>query len=136
MISLIPLVAQNYAAVENIKAFFDQDDQAILSTKEAREQPQYGKPGESCKYNLFFGFFFDGTRNNYMACEPTDAQAGAERAKEVKVKKKTPNCHSNVARLYDAYPGQSVPGVLAADTDWTYKPDLYKHFYMSSPGWL
>lgn len=110
--------------------FSDANEQAKIEREfTPREQPQYGKPGESCKYNLFFGFFFDGTRNNYMACEPTDAQAGAERAKEVKVKKKTPNCHSNVARLYDAYPGQSVPGVLAADTDWTYKPDLYKHFY-------
>lgn len=112
------------------RLFSDANEQAKIEKELApREQPQYGKPGESCKYNLFFGFFFDGTRNNYMACEPTDAQAGAERAKEVKVKKKTPNCHSNVARLYDAYPGQSVPGVLAADTDWAYKPDLYKHFY-------
>ena len=96
------------------RLFSDANERAKIERElTPREQPQYGKPGESCKYNLFFGFFFDGTRNNYMACEPTNVQAGAELAKEVKVKKKTPNCHSNVARLYDASPGQALPRLTA-----------------------
>lgn len=106
----------------------NQDRAALDKTWEPREQPPYGKPGESCKYNLFFGFFFDGTRNNYMACEPSDSQAAVTKRKEDN-ERKSPNCHSNVARLYDVYPGQSVPGVLAPDTDWAYKPELYKHFF-------
>ncbi|WP_177307218.1 T6SS phospholipase effector Tle1-like catalytic domain-containing protein [Pseudoduganella namucuonensis] len=69
-----------------------------------------GKPGDSCKTNLFFGFFFDGTKNNYV-----QAEAGKN--------------HSNVARLYDIYPGLSVPGVLPADTDWQYNPARYTHFF-------
>jgi hypothetical protein len=77
---------------------------------EGREQPVFGIPGESCKTNLFFGFFFDGTKNNYVQ---------AEKGKN----------HSNVARLYDCYPGLSVPGVLPASTDWQYKPSSYAHFF-------
>ena len=46
-----------------------------------------------CKTNLFFGFFFDGTKNNYV-----QAEAGKN--------------HSNLARLYDCCPGKGVKGVL------------------------
>ena len=56
-------------------------------------------PNASCNTNLFFGFFFDGTKNNYRL---------AAKANE----------YSNVARLYDAFPGQSVPGVLPKGVDW------------------
>ena len=130
---MIKLASQTPAAFSNAeskKSLYPSDADLTLLEKtwEPREQPQYGKPGESCKYNLFFGFFFDGTRNNYMACEPSDPQAAATKHKE-KEERKSPNCHSNVARLYDIYPGQSVPGVLAPDTDWAYKPELYKHFF-------
>jgi hypothetical protein len=38
--------------------------------------------GDGCKTKLFFGFFFDGTKNNYV-----QAEAGKS--------------HSNIARLYD-----------------------------------
>jgi hypothetical protein len=129
VIRLSKKISSGYAQATKLKQLFDADEDAVLRPFEAREQPNYGKPGDSCKYNLFFGFFFDGTRNNYMACEPSDAQAAAQKAKEDKAKMKTPNCHSNVARLYDTYPGQSVPGVLSADADWAYKPDQFKHFY-------
>ena len=63
-----------------------------------------------CHTNLFFGFFFDGTKNNYVLAE----------------KNKT---HSNIARLYDCYPGLSVPGVLPKKTDWEYNPSRYTHFF-------
>jgi len=130
MIELCDSVSTRFAQAANFDGVFSLGEkQKLKNIWLPREQPDYGKPGDSCKYNLFFGFFFDGTRNNYMACEPSDTQAAAEKAKEDKTKKKTPNCYSNVARLYDTYPGQSVPGVLSADTDWAYKPDQYKHFY-------
>jgi hypothetical protein len=77
---------------------------------EPREQPAIGVPGESCRTNLFFGFFFDGTKNNYVQAEKG-------------------NNDSNVARLYDCYPGMSVPGVLPTSTDWQYKPSNYTHFF-------
>lgn len=59
---------------------------------------------------MFFGFFFDGTKNNYVK-----AEAGKN--------------HSNVARLYDCYPGLSVPGVLPKSTDWQHNPSRYTHFF-------
>ncbi|MGK5011022.1 hypothetical protein [Janthinobacterium sp. MDB2-8] len=77
---------------------------------EAREKQKIGCGTDGCKTNLFFGFFFDGTRNNYILAE----------------KEKT---HSNVVRLYDCYPGLSVPGVLPVTTDWKTNELEYKHFF-------
>jgi hypothetical protein len=83
---------------------------------ELREQPILGVPKKSCETNLFFGFFFDGTTNNYIHAE-------------------TAKNHSNVARLYDCYPGLSVPGVLPPSTDWQHKPEKYTHFFkVYAPG--
>jgi hypothetical protein len=86
------------------------ESKRIREVFEPRELQVLGKPGESCKTNIFFGFFFDGTSNNYENAEVTKD-------------------HSNVARLYDCYPGLSVPKVLPASTDWQYKPDDYRHFF-------
>jgi hypothetical protein len=52
-----------------------------------------------CRSNLYFGFFFDGTKNNYE-------KANADKS------------HSNVVRLYDSFPGRSTSGVLNSGTDW------------------
>jgi hypothetical protein len=92
------------------EVFFDKTQKELLTELEEREQPRLGAPGESCKTNLFFGFFFDGTKNNYVK---------ANAAKN----------HSNVVRLYDCYPGQSVPGVLPGDTDWEYNKGQFTHFF-------
>jgi hypothetical protein len=89
---------------------FNEDDINIFSKLEMREQPILGVPGASCKTNLFFGFFFDGTKNNYVL---------AEKGKN----------HSNVARLYDCFPGLSVRGVLPASAEWQYKPANFTHFF-------
>ncbi|WP_038493382.1 T6SS phospholipase effector Tle1-like catalytic domain-containing protein [Janthinobacterium agaricidamnosum] len=75
-----------------------------------REQAILKDPQKSCHTNLFFGFFFDGTKNNYV---------GAESSKT----------HSNIVRLYDCFPGMSVPGVLPKEMDWQYKPSNYNHFF-------
>ncbi|SHN11120.1 Uncharacterized alpha/beta hydrolase domain [Duganella sacchari] len=108
---LIPPIPETFVKADAMKGFFDDlEERDIRKKHEVREQPILGVPGESCKTNLFFGFFFDGTKNNYV-----QAEAGQN--------------HSNVARLYDCYPGLSVPGVLPASTDWTYNAARYQHFF-------
>jgi hypothetical protein len=107
---LCPPLSSSFCNASNIDSFFGIKGIRDIERAEAREQRIVGKPGESCKTNLFFGFFFDGTKNNYVQAE------------------KTKN-HSNVARLYDCYPGLSVPGVLPAETDWKYKSSNYTHFF-------
>jgi hypothetical protein len=94
-----------------IKAeFFDTNMLQRILRFEKLEQPPSGDPAKSCNTNLYFGFFFDGTKNNYTDAEETKT-------------------HSNIARLYDCYPGRSVPGVLPKSADWTYQPDRYNHFF-------
>lgn len=83
-IMLIPSVSDNFSSAADRDVIFSGKEQDIVRAFEKREQPVLGKPSESCKTNLFFGFFFDGTKNNYM-----DAETGKN--------------HSNVARLYDCY---------------------------------
>lgn len=107
---LVPNIDTNFLNPEEKDVFFSNDDLRSLKKYEHREQPEFGKPGESCKTNLFFGFFFDGTKNNYI-----DAETGKN--------------HSNVARLYDCYPGLSVPKILPTSTDWTYKPEQFNNFF-------
>jgi hypothetical protein len=97
------------SAVDRYKIFSGKE-RTVLSDLELREQPIFGVPGESCKTNLFFGFFFDGTKNNYVLAEPSKNL-------------------SNVARLYDCFPGLSVAGVLPKQTDWQYNPERYSHFF-------
>jgi hypothetical protein len=92
--------------------FFSRTELDEINLLEKREQPVIGRPGEACKTNLFFGFFFDGTKNNYRKVE--DEQ--------------TKN-YSNVARLYDCYPGAGVPGVLPSSRDWKDENLRYTHFF-------
>lgn len=107
---LCPVISQTFTEASDPLKFFQAKELRNILALETRELPILGVPGESCKTNLFFGFFFDGTKNNYM-----QAEQGLN--------------HSNVARLYDCYPGLSVPGVLPASTDWQYKPSNYTHFF-------
>lgn len=108
---LVNAIPESYANAKDFKTLFAKGEQDVIQlTHEPREQPKLGIPGESCKTELFFGFFFDGTRNNYR-------------------KDEGPGTLSNIGRLYDCYPGQSVPGVLPAKTNWSHKPDRYTHFF-------
>jgi hypothetical protein len=91
-------------------SFFTKQEGRDARKLELREPPIIGAPGEPCKTNLFFGFFFDGTKNNYVL-----AEKGLN--------------HSNVARLYDCYPGLSVLGVLPVSTDWQYETSSFTHFF-------
>lgn len=109
--SLVRPVDSAFLSVTTPEIFFSREEyQKIRSEHEPREKPAVGIPRESCNTNLFFGFFFDGTKNNYQLAETT-------------------NNHSNVARLYDCYPGLSVPGVLPTSTDWVHELPRYKHFF-------
>lgn len=92
-------------------SFFSDEEEGDLKRLEKRESPPIGNPAASCNTNLFFGFFFDGTRNNYDQCKQNEG-------------------YSNVARLYTAYPGLGVPGVPAQadEAEWPDK-DQYPHFF-------
>lgn len=108
---LSPKIQIEFSSAADLSKFFGRRiTDEILGRFESREYPPLGVPGKSCETNLFFGFFFDGTKNNYIQAE------------DVKN-------HSNVARLYDCYPGLGVPGVLPKSTDWRYKPERYAHFF-------
>lgn len=114
---LTPRVGSEASAAADSEKFFNLENlNKIRRDFESREQPLFGMPGKSCETNLFFGFFFDGTTNNYIQAESIKN-------------------HSNVARLYDCYPGLSVPGVLPPLTDWQHKPERYTHFFkVYAPG--
>ena len=93
----IPETAKNPCVFEE---FFDSESEVSQARAfEYRQLPPPASPATSCDFNLFFGFFFDGTRNNYNQCAENEA-------------------YSNVARLYDCYPGQVVPDVVAGDNSW------------------
>lgn len=110
-------ISESFATANVVELLFGKREMEVLKVDfQPREQPKFGIPSESCKTNLFFGFFFDGTNNNYADAEPL-------------------KCLSNVARLYDCFPGLSVPGVLPKSTDWQYKPSNYTHFFkVYAPG--
>ncbi len=109
--SLSPIIEECFSSAVIVEDFFRPNQISNFRKNfERREQPPVGMPSESCKTNLFFGFFFDGTKNNYEQAQAT-------------------NNHSNIARLYDCYPGLSVPGVLPASTDWAHNLPRYGHFF-------
>jgi hypothetical protein len=93
------------------RLLLDADDKnAISRYVPVQSYPMSNVIGE-CRSNLYFGFFFDGTKNNY---EKADADKS----------------HSNVVRLYDSFPGRSVPGVLNNVTDWKEpQTPVYPHCY-------
>src|SRR5471030_3120620 len=72
----------------------------VIEKFSLRECPDVGKMPPPCSVNLSFGFFFDGTNNNLQRDLAT-------------------NNHSNVARLYLAFPGgDSVNPWPQAKTDY------------------
>ena len=115
-----PIDLGRYANPADYELIFDKGEKdAIKNQFSPRELPIIGKPGESCKSNLFLGFFFDGTRNNYAVSE----QAGNF-------------THSNIARLFDAYPGQTIaPAVmLTPQVKWPDEARYPNYFRVYTPG--
>jgi hypothetical protein len=100
----------NFSEAVVLEKFFNKSHQSAINQFALSEQTISSNVKSACKTNIYFGFFFDGTKNNYMLAE----------------KNKT---LSNIARLYDCYPGLSVPGVLPELTEWKYNPSRYTHFF-------
>lgn len=107
---LSPQVGPEFRDATNVVKLFRGKERMKVEGYKVREVSPTGIPDQSCTTNLFFGFFFDGTKNNYV-----QAEVGKS--------------HSNVARLYDCYPGLSVPGVLPKSADWVFEPKRYAHFF-------
>ncbi|MES2759193.1 MAG: DUF2235 domain-containing protein [Pseudomonadota bacterium] len=107
---LCPEIPAVFANAQHRSEFFKNNETKVIERFESRESSILEPAKGSCKTNLFFGFFFDGTKNNYVLAEKSLS-------------------HSNVARLYDCYPGLSVPGVLPKSTDWEDKDKIYSHFF-------
>jgi hypothetical protein len=103
--NLIDGISVKYTKTSSLEEFFAKDELDILE-KFQREQQQV-IADSPCSNNLYFGFFFDGTKNNYKKANINLA-------------------HSNVARLYDAYPGISVEPSLSRDTKWVEYPHCFK----------
>ncbi|WP_157956953.1 T6SS phospholipase effector Tle1-like catalytic domain-containing protein, partial [Salinicola aestuarinus] len=113
---LIAPIARVYEKPSEKNTFFSEQDNQDLRYFESRERPQNGL--RPCDASLFFGIFFDGTGNNYADSLDRDDDS-----------------QSNVARLYSAFPGQSVPGVLPPQTDWQTNLSDYDNFFrIYAPG--
>lgn len=98
--------------------FFSVAENDAFNVFQQRESPPLGNPAASCNTNLFFGFFHDGTRNNY--------------GKSIV---KGDHTQSNVARLYSCFPGRSIRGVIPGEPEWKHHPDQFKHFFrVYTPG--
>lgn len=70
--SLSPAIAENFLSAASFHEFFAKREITDIHDKfEKREQAPIGVPRKSCTTNLFFGFFFDGTKNNYEQAEVT-----------------------------------------------------------------
>ncbi|MGJ9418275.1 T6SS phospholipase effector Tle1-like catalytic domain-containing protein [Massilia sp. CMS3.1] len=106
---LSPLISDSYISATNLKKFFNEKDIRDIENFEKREQAESNDMRKACNANLFFGFFFDGTCNNYELAAKTGDQ-------------------SNVARMYDIFPGRGVPKVLDA-VIWKYRPERYNNFF-------
>lgn len=107
---LCPQIPAVFSNAQERSEFFKGAEEKVIDRFESRESSILAPANGSCKTNLFFGFFFDDTKNNYVL-----AEKGLN--------------HSNLARLYDCYPGLSVPGVLPKSTDWEGKDKDYSHFF-------
>lgn len=108
--TLAARISNAFATAADPYAFFGDKGMSAIRMLEEREKIGLKPFRDSCTTNLFFGFFFDGTKNNYI---------DAEDAKN----------HSNIARLYDCFPGLSVPGVLPRSTDWGRDREKYENFF-------
>jgi hypothetical protein len=62
---LCSLIPDNYARALKKDNLFGEENREKAIGVSKREQSQFGEPNTSCNANLFFGFFFDNTKNNY-----------------------------------------------------------------------
>lgn len=116
-----PVDVQSNANPSNFERFFSQAERDLLRDQfqRPRETVPLCQPGKSCENNLFMGFFFDGTRNNYALSEESGKHT-----------------HSNVARLYDAYPGRRIAParVIQATPQWPNEAAFNNYLRIYTPG--
>ena len=89
---------------------FDKEEQEILVKVENKKKEQ--QQILSCKKPAYIGLFFDGTNNSYRHAIENNTEQ-----------------ESNVARLYDVFPGQCVPGILSPETNWKEELEIYKRYF-------
>lgn len=109
--TLASKISEGYRNPAERSSFFSPlDIKDLDSLYEEREKT--GSILSPCDTNLFIGTFFDGTGNNYG-----DSIS------------RNDHSESNVARLYNTFPGLSVPGVLPPETDWQTNLADYDNFF-------
>jgi hypothetical protein len=108
----------DYTDPSNNTKFFTKAEREEFEGLRQRESEPINNCPALCKPNLFFGFFHDGTRNNYG----------------ISIKKGN-HTHSNVARLYSCFPGKSVPKVIPGEPQWEHEPLQFENFFrVYTPG--
>jgi hypothetical protein len=108
----------DYTDPSNQNKFFSRAEREKFEGLQRRESAPIGDIASQCKPNLFFGFFHDGTRNNYGESI-----------------KKQNHAHSNIARLYSCFPGKSVPKVITGEPAWEHEPLQFENFFrVYTPG--
>ena len=96
--------------------FFTGEERSILKNRNSLKISEQNET--PCSKPAYIGVFFDGTNNSYR------------HALENKTKEE-----SNIARLYDIFPGRCVPRILPKETDWNTDLELYeRHFKIYVPG--
>lgn len=113
---LIHKVPDSFLKKEERFSFFSDNEKDTLQLIENQIKEEQSEP--ICSKPAYIGMFFDGTNNSYRHAIENNTEE-----------------ESNVARLYDTFPGQCVPGILPPETDWKESLDLYKrHFKIYVPG--
>jgi hypothetical protein len=103
--SIIDGISESYRYAHEFERIFDARERQTL--RDIEESQSAVLPDTPCSNNLFFGFFFDGTKNNYKNADKNLT-------------------HSNVARLYDAFPGFGVEPSLSRNQSWNDFPHCFK----------
>lgn len=119
-VELVSPFEERWADLSNPKRCFSVKELQLLEKQYApREAVPLCQPGKSCENNLFLGFFFDGTRNHYALSEEEGSHT-----------------HSNVARLYDAYPGRRIAParVIKAAAPWPNEAAFNNYLRIYTPG--
>ena len=108
-------ISDGFLSPENKELFFDKDYRFLRKTENIASEEKDKLP---CSKPAYIGLFFYGTNNSYRHAIENNTEQ-----------------ESNVARLYDVFPGQCVPGILPPETNWTEDLDIYKrHFKIYVPG--
>ncbi|MGV8866491.1 MAG: hypothetical protein ACOH2S_06185 [Janthinobacterium svalbardensis] len=79
-------LGEEFSDAINYEKFFTRPNVIKIQNKfEAREKPQIGCGPNGCKTNLFFGFLFEGTRNDYIIAEKEISTKGVVVSSRVKI---------------------------------------------------